>query len=138
MQEDQGGPDITRLLREWRSGSGEALQRLIPLVCDELHALASRYLSHERRENTLQTTALVNEAYLKLAGQRDVDWQNRAHFGGTLVRLGRWREARKAYEAGLKVAAGLETAPVEPVDAALMDRLRQGLTQVAAGATVPR
>jgi RNA polymerase sigma-70 factor (ECF subfamily) len=87
MQEDPGGPDITRLLHEWRGGNAEALQRLIPLVYGELHALASRYLSHERRDHTLQTTALVNEAYLKLAGQRQVDWQNRAHFFGIAAQL---------------------------------------------------
>ena len=87
MPEDAGVPDITRLLREWRSGNAEALQHLIPLVYGELHALASRYLSHERRDHTLQTTALVNEAYLKLAGQRDVDWQNRAHFFGIAAQL---------------------------------------------------
>ena len=87
MQDDQGGADITRLLHEWRGGNAEALQRLIPLVYGELHTLASRYLSHERRDHTLQTTALVHEAYLKLAGQRDVDWQNRAHFFGIAAQL---------------------------------------------------
>jgi RNA polymerase sigma factor (TIGR02999 family) len=87
MQEDPGEPDITRLLREWRGGNAEALQRLIPLVYGELHTLASRYLSHERRDHTLQTTALVHEAYLKLAGQRDVEWQNRAHFFGIAAQL---------------------------------------------------
>ncbi len=85
--QDQGEPGITRLLHEWRSGNAEALQRLIPLVYGELHTLASRYLSHERRDHTLQTTALVHEAYLKLAGQRDVEWQNRAHFFGIAAQL---------------------------------------------------
>ena len=60
--------DITRLLREWQDGNGQALERLIPLVYHELHSLASRYLSRERRDHTLQATALVNEAWLKLAG----------------------------------------------------------------------
>lgn len=87
MQDASGRPDITRLLREWQGGSAEALQLLIPLVYDELHTLASRYLSGERRDHTLQTTALVNEAYLKLAGQREVDWQNRAHFFGIAAQL---------------------------------------------------
>jgi RNA polymerase sigma factor (TIGR02999 family) len=77
---DPAGRDITRLLREWRGGDGEALERLIPLVHDELHELAARHLSRERRGHTLQPTALVNEAYLKLAGQPGVDWQSRAHF----------------------------------------------------------
>jgi len=87
MQEEPGEPDITRLLREWRGGNAEALQRLVPLVYGELHTLASRHLSHERRDHTLQTTALVNEAYVKLAGQRDVEWQNRAHFFGIAAQL---------------------------------------------------
>lgn len=87
MEEDSGRPDITRLLREWRSGNAEALQRLIPLVYNELHTLASRYLSRERQDHTLQTTALVHEAYLKLAAQRDVDWQSRAHFFGIAAQL---------------------------------------------------
>lgn len=87
MDEDPGGPDITRLLREWRGGNPEALQRLLPLVYGELHTLASRYLSHERRDHTLQTTALVNEAYVKLAGQREVEWQNRAHFFGIAAQI---------------------------------------------------
>ena len=87
MDEDPARPDITRLLHEWRGGNAEALERLMPLVYGELHALASRYLSHERRDHTLQTTALVNEAYVKLAGQRNVDWQNRAHFFGIAAQL---------------------------------------------------
>ena len=78
--------DVTRLLQDWRGGSREALDRLMPLVYTELHTLASRYLARERRERTLQPTALVNEAYLRLAGQ-SVDWQNRAHFFGIAAQL---------------------------------------------------
>jgi RNA polymerase sigma factor (TIGR02999 family) len=73
-------PDVTRLLREWRNGRQDALDRLMPLVYDELHVIASRHMSREWRVGPLQTTALVNEAYLKLVGQQGVDWQNRAHF----------------------------------------------------------
>jgi RNA polymerase sigma factor (TIGR02999 family) len=80
-------PDITRLLKEWQGGNAAALERLMPLVYDELRTLASRYLSRERRGHTLQTTALVHEAYLKLAGQREVDWQNRAHFFGIAAQM---------------------------------------------------
>src|SRR5512140_934254 len=87
MQGESAGPDITRLLREWQAGSAPALESLVPLVYAELHTLAARYLSKERRDHTLQPTALVNEAFLKLAGQRDVDWQNRAHFFGIAARL---------------------------------------------------
>lgn len=74
------GSDVTRLLQEWRSGRRDALDRLMPLVYDELHLIASRHMAREWRVSPLQTTALVSEAYLKLVGQRDVAWQNRAHF----------------------------------------------------------
>ena len=72
--------EITELLRRWRSGDEEALDRLTPLVYDELHRLAHRHLNRERPDHTLQTTALVNEAYLRLVEQSDVDWESRAHF----------------------------------------------------------
>ncbi|HEV7502972.1 MAG TPA: ECF-type sigma factor, partial [Vicinamibacteria bacterium] len=75
------------LLREWQDGSPQALELLTPLVYREVHSLASRYLSRERRDHTLQATALVNEAYLKIAGQRAVDWQSRAHFFGIAAQL---------------------------------------------------
>lgn len=74
-------PDnLTGLLVEWREGDKEALDRLIPLVYDQLRRIAHRYVQHERDGHTLQTSALVNEAYLRFAGQRQVSWQNRAHF----------------------------------------------------------
>lgn len=70
---------VTQLLHAWREGDREALDRLIPLVHDELHRLAAGYMRGERPDHTLQTTALVNEAYLRLVGA-DVDWRDRAHF----------------------------------------------------------
>lgn len=72
--------EVTRLLAEWNDGDRSALDRLLPFVERELHQLAHRYLSRERAGHTLQTTALVNEAYLRLVGQRQANWQNRAHF----------------------------------------------------------
>lgn len=75
-------PHITQLLREWGAGDEAALEKLLPLVEGELRALASRYMRDERQGHTLQTTALINEAYLKLIGQRQVRWHNRAHFFG--------------------------------------------------------
>src|SRR6266446_1653621 len=72
--------DITRLLRAWSAGDPAALDALIPLVYDDLHRAAHSYMAREAPDNTLQTTALVNEVYLRLLGARDVDWQNRAHF----------------------------------------------------------
>ena len=86
MRDDADRP-ITRLLQEWQGGSAHALEKLIPLVYDELHKMASRRLSGERRHHTLQTTALVNEAYVKRAGQRSIDWKNRAQFFAIAAKL---------------------------------------------------
>lgn len=74
------GDDLTGLLIEWRQGDRAALDRLTPLVYDEIRRIAHRYVQREREGHTLQTTALVNEAYLRLAGQQQINWQNRAHF----------------------------------------------------------
>ena len=71
---------MTDLLAAWSDGDREALDRLLPLVERELHRLAHHYMSRERPDHTLQTSALVNEAYLKLVDQTRVRWQNRAHF----------------------------------------------------------
>jgi len=71
---------ITELLAEWRDGNQSALDELYPLVYDELHRLARRYMSRERKGHTLQTTALINEAYVRLVDQKNVQWANRSHF----------------------------------------------------------
>ena len=72
--------DVTGLLLAWGEGDRTALDRLIPLVHDELHRMAHRYMSGEREGHTLQTTALINEAYLRLVDSGRMHWQNRAHF----------------------------------------------------------
>jgi RNA polymerase sigma-70 factor (ECF subfamily) len=72
--------EITQLLAEWSDGNQSALDELYPLVYDELHRLARRYMSRERQGHTLQTTALINEAYVRLVDQRNVHWANRSHF----------------------------------------------------------
>jgi RNA polymerase sigma-70 factor (ECF subfamily) len=72
--------DLTGLLIEWGQGDKAALDRLTPLVYDEIRRIAHRYVQREREGQTLQTTALVNEAYLRLAGSANITWQNRAHF----------------------------------------------------------
>ena len=72
--------EVTKLLQDWSIGNREALDKLLPLVYDELRRLAHSYLTRERSDHTLQTTALVHEAYLKLIDQRSVNWQNRAQF----------------------------------------------------------
>ena len=71
---------ITELLAEWSDGNQSALDELYPLVYEELHRLARRYMSRERKGHTLQTTALINEAYVRLVDQRNVRWANRSHF----------------------------------------------------------
>ena len=78
----QDSHDVTQLLLKWSNGNQDALSELLPLVYRELQKIAHRYLSRERSSNTLQTTALVHEAYLKLIDQNRVQWQNRAHFFG--------------------------------------------------------
>jgi RNA polymerase sigma-70 factor (ECF subfamily) len=78
---------ITQLLERWSQGDAEALDQLMPLVYDELHRVAGAYLRRERGEHTLQPTALVNEAYLKLVHQRNIRWQNRAQFFGVAAQL---------------------------------------------------
>src|SRR5215217_4429038 len=84
MQSPEG---ITQLLIDWGKGDQAALDRLMPLVDSELRRLAGNYLRRERGEHTLQPTALVNEAYLKLVNQRNAKWQNRAHFFGISAQL---------------------------------------------------
>ena len=82
MKTDPPGQEheITQLLAAWRDGNQAALDELYPLVYDELHRLARRYMSRERKGHTLQTTALINEAYVRLVDQRNVQWANRSHF----------------------------------------------------------
>jgi RNA polymerase sigma factor (TIGR02999 family) len=78
----ENSPEITRMLQEWSGGNRDALDALLPVVYAELRRQASGYLRRERAGHTLQTTALINEAYLKLIDQHAVNWQNRAHFFG--------------------------------------------------------
>src|SRR6266550_6778096 len=79
---DSDPPTITQLLVGWSNGDQEALAQLTPLVYDELRRMARTYLRGERSDHTLQATALVHEAYLRLIDQHSVSWQNRAHFFG--------------------------------------------------------
>jgi RNA polymerase sigma factor (TIGR02999 family) len=79
--------EVTRLLQQWRVGRQDALEELLPAIYGELRRLAGAYLRRERPDHTLQATALVHEAFLKLVDQRDVQWQNRAHFFGIAAQL---------------------------------------------------
>src|SRR5512132_4280298 len=78
---------VTQLLVDWQNGSQQALDQLIPLVYEELRAIAGRYLSRESVGHTLQSTALVHEAYFRLVGQQRVQWQSRAHFFGIAAQM---------------------------------------------------
>ena len=80
-------PEITQLLVAWNKGEAAALERLTPLVYAELHRLAKRHMAGERPGHLLQTTALVNEAYLRLIDWQNVEWQNRAHFFGLAAQI---------------------------------------------------
>ena len=114
-------PDITQLLIAWHQGNQDALTQLIPLVHRELHRLAHHYLAGERQGHLLQTTALVNEAYLRLVDAQQVEWQNRAHFFGIsahlmrqiLVQFARDQQRLKRGGKGIQVSlsevAGLST-----------------------------
>ncbi len=79
---DIAEPDITELLRKWDGDGDNVLNELMPLVYDELHRQAARFLCRERQDHTLQTTALIHEAYMKLVEQRNTNWENRLHFFG--------------------------------------------------------
>ena len=79
--------EVTGLLQAWGQGDEAALQRLVPLVYDQLHAAARRYMAGERPGRTLQTTALIHETYLRLVNVRQVKWQNRAHFFAICAQL---------------------------------------------------
>jgi len=80
-------PDITALLDDWSRGNSRALDQLLPLVYQELRGIARRQLRRERQGHTLQPTALVHEAYLRLVDQRQVDWRSRAHFFGVAAQV---------------------------------------------------
>lgn len=84
---NNGQNEVTRLLAAWNGGDQSALERLIPMVYDELYRLARSYMNRERGGHTLQITALVNEAYLRLVNWKEARWENRAHFFGVAAQL---------------------------------------------------
>lgn len=109
--------EITQLLRAWNEGDATALKQLTPLVYQELHRLAHRHLARERQDLSLQTSALVNEAYLRLVDVKAVNWQNRAHFFGVSARLMRqilvdFARQRDSQKRGGEISViGLEDTP---------------------------
>jgi RNA polymerase sigma factor (TIGR02999 family) len=122
-------PDVTQLLMNWSQGDQGALEQLMPLVYGELRRLASSYLRRERSNHTLQSTALVHEAFMRLVGQQDVQWRNRAHFYAIaaqmirriLVDYARSQHAEKRGAGAVKLA--LDDAMAVPLQAAGMDLL---------------
>jgi len=99
--------DISRLLRAWSAGDPAALERLTPIVYAELRRLARRYMRRERPDHTLQTTALVHEAYARLVGGKRVQWQDRAHFFAVSARLMRRILVEYARRHNLKRGGGV-------------------------------
>jgi RNA polymerase sigma-70 factor, ECF subfamily len=84
---DNNSLEVTQLLQQWSNGDQDALEKLTPVIYAELHRIAKRYMSRERENHTLQTTALVNEAYLRLIDWKTAKWENRAHFFGVSAQL---------------------------------------------------
>lgn len=114
-ESETGGPSasITHLLHAARDGSEDAFDRLMPLVYAELHAIAHRHMRAERHEHTLSTTALVHEAYLRLVGQADVEWRDRAHFYGIASRVMRQVLVDYARRRGAKKRNALPPLPLD-------------------------
>jgi RNA polymerase sigma factor (TIGR02999 family) len=135
--------ELTELLRSWHGGNPAALDAVMPLIYDELRSLASRHLSRERGGHTLQTTALVHEAYLRLAGQHHPEWKNRAYFFGAVATIMRRilvdharRRARDKRGGGIVVVPLEEVpepaGPIEPDDGVDVDLLDQALDRLTA------
>jgi RNA polymerase sigma-70 factor, ECF subfamily len=107
--------DITQLLLAWREGNQEALDELMPVVYEELRRQAHRYLQHEQKSNSLQTTALINEVYLRLLDCGKVSWQSRAHFFAITARMMRRILVDYARSRGYrKRGGGLEIITLDP------------------------
>ena len=136
---------VTELLAQWRSGDQNALDALMPLVYAELRQLAQHYLRRERSDHTLQSTALVHEAYLRLAGQglagqNAPQWQNRAHFFGIAARLmrqilveharGRGAAKRGGGATRMTLDESLAIAQQNEVDVIVLDKALQELTNL--------
>lgn len=123
--------EITALLVDWSNGDKSALDKLVPMVERELHRLAHSYMRKERSNHTLQTSALVNEAYLRLVDQRNTRWQNRAHFFGIAARIMRRilmnyaRDRERIKRGGDTIQVSLSKADVasgtKPIDLIALD-----------------
>jgi RNA polymerase sigma factor (TIGR02999 family) len=133
-------PNITELLVGYGRGDKESLDQLMPIVYDELRRQAARYLRRERPGNTLQTTALIHEAYVRLVDQRNVQWQNRAHFFGIAAQLMRRilvdhaRTKKRAKRGGSDIRVSLGDATVavkgQDLDVVALDEALERLAQI--------
>src|SRR6185369_12100950 len=114
--------DITALLVDWNNGDKSAMDRILPLVEKELHRLAHAYMRRENPNHTLQTTALINETYLRLVDQRKVQWQNRAHFFGIAAQIMRRillnyaRDQNRLKRGGKAIHVSLSEALIMPAE----------------------
>lgn len=132
--------NVTQLLLGWSKGDKEALDKLVPLVYDELRRQAARYLRRERAGHTLQTTALIHEAYLRLIDQKNVHWQNRAHFFGIAAQLMRRilvdhaRTRKRAKRGGSDVRVSFSEATLkakgQDLDIVALDEALERLTEI--------
>jgi RNA polymerase sigma-70 factor (ECF subfamily) len=132
--------DVTRLLARWTDGDQAALQQLVPIVHEELRRLARRQMAGERPGHTLQPTALVNEAYLRLVNLKQMQWQNRAHFFAMAARLMRRILVDFARSRGYQKRGGeaqqvsfteaLEVAGGQPTDVVALDDALEALADV--------
>jgi RNA polymerase sigma-70 factor, ECF subfamily len=133
-------PDVTTLLKQMASGDRDAAAQLIPLVYDELHRVAEHHLRLERPNHTLQPTALVHEAYLKLVVQRDADWQNKTHFCAVASQVmrrilvdyarGRLRVKRGGNPPKLQLEEGSVIAPARCDELVALDEALEKLARV--------
>lgn len=131
--------DLTQILHDWGEGDREAVVKLMPLVYEELRRVARNYLRKERADHTLQATALVHEAYLRLADEKNVTWQNRAHFYRVAARLMRRilvdhaRAHNSARRGGLEQKVSLEEAQslaqAETPDLVVLDRVLSSFSE---------
>ena len=137
---DSPAPDVTQLLIAWSNGNQAARDGLMSVVYEELHRLARRYMRHESPGHTLQTSALVNEAFLRLVDQRNVHWQNRAHFFGISAQLMRRilvdhaRTKRRAKRGGSDIKVALDEGDLlatgPDVDVIAVDQALERLSKI--------
>ncbi len=131
---------VTRLLAKWKDGDEAALQQLVPIVHEELRRLAQRQMAGERPGHTLQPTALVNEAYLRLVDLKQIQWQNRAHFFAMAARLMRrilvdFARSRRYQKRGggakqVSFSEALEVAEGQPTDVVALNDALEALAHV--------